>query len=81
MKKRTPPVDVPDSKSAANIASLLQNPEVIKGAPANERPESNIKMNVLFIFFRNPPISVINLEPTICNIAPAAMNNDALNIA
>ena len=35
MKKRTPPVDVPDSKSAANIASLLQNPEVIKGAPAN----------------------------------------------
>jgi hypothetical protein len=29
MKKRAIPVDVPDSKSEAKIASLLQNPEVI----------------------------------------------------
>ena len=39
MKKSDIPVDVPDSKSAAKIASLLQNPEVIKGAPLVRGPK------------------------------------------
>ena len=72
---------LPDSYTAANIASLLQNPVVIKGAPIKPSPAAHINAYVFFICLRRPPMSVMNLEPTICNSEPAAINRDALNIA
>src|ERR671917_240016 len=51
------------SKKDEKMASLLQNPDVIKGAPANDRPANNMKMYVFFMLFLKPPISYINLEP------------------
>ena len=72
---------LPDSYTDAKIASLLQKPVVINGAPIKPRPAAHMNAYVFFICFRRPPISVINLEPIECNKKPAAINNEALNIA
>ena len=41
----------PDSRVAANIESLLQKPEVTRGAPANDRPARQHKDVRLFHMF------------------------------
>ena len=72
---------LPDSYTAEKIASLLQNPVVMNGAPISARPAAHMNAYVFLICFRKPPISVINRDPTTCNSDPAAMKSDALNIA
>ena len=54
----------PDSYTAANMASLLQNPVVMNGAPISPRPAAHMKAYVFFMRFRRPPMSVMNREPT-----------------
>ena len=65
---------------AAITASLLQNP-LKGGTPESASRAMTIEANVIFIEWRSPPISPMNLESTACKMAPAARKAAALKIA